>query len=236
MTCLLTVHPGRNVWVLARTDLDGASKDDVLQTSANVMHHFLRPITPSGQTEVFEHLIRITPRDPAAEGRFIIGAARPVEIAAVQGPADGTVPRMRLPAECREHKLREQCDVLFTIAADRPWLVMAQFDWRGPLAQIPWPKRRVNLLGFAVDSEDENQWVLLEACWLGEAQELDTTLADDIAAEWSEDTRKALKKLADASKDVAVRIGQIAFFGVAAYLGIKALRSRRAKSRARLPA
>lgn len=234
MTCTLALHPGRNVWVLARTDLDGASHEDVLKTAANVMHHFLRPVTPFGQQEVFEHLIRLDPVQPGAEARYIIGAARPVELSAVQVPLDGQFPRLRIVPACRAIKRREDCDVLFTLAAQQPWGVIVNFDWRGPLVQMPWPRRRVNLLGFAVESEDELQWLLMEACWMGEALEPDTTLADDLAREWSEATREGLQRLAEPAKQVATRIAQGLFVGLGLYWGVQAIRRAR-KNRARLP-
>lgn len=233
MSCNLTVHTGRNVWVLARTDADGAPLDDVLQTAANTVKHFLDPITPISQRSIFEHLLGVSPRDPAAQALFIIGSARPVEIAAVQmREGDDPVPRVRVPAGCLEHKLREQCDVLYTLEASRPWLIMIAFDWRAATAVIPWPHRRVDVLGFTHDSETENQWVLLESCWLGDAQSEDTDLASEVARNFSEATKagleaalRAAEQAAEKAKKAAVMIAQLAVVGLGGFLLYRAVRN-----------
>lgn len=227
MSCTLTVRPGRNVWVMARTDRDAVSHEEAIQTTANAVRRFLLPITPFGQREAFEHLLQFEPKDPRAEARYIIGAARPVEMAAVQGRFGDEIPAMKVPPNCLDHRRREECDVLFGLRGERPWFILIAFDWRAPTGVIQWPRRAVNLLGFPFDTDTENDFVLLEACFLGEAQEPDT----DVLEQASDATKKALADLAEdfgrQLQSMAWTTGAIVLGGVLLYAVARRVSERR---------
>lgn len=166
---------GHNRWILARTDRDGATSAEVLETAGAFLSRVLGPASPSGQRSIFEPL-----NVPGKPARYIIGAARPVTVAASQ-PADvraalGAVrPKGELIARWSD------CPVLRTIEAQQPWIVTANFDWRAPDTRIPWPRRKVTALGTTSDDSYGLDWLLLGASHAGRAIQPDTTYADELS-------------------------------------------------------
>ena len=157
MTCKITIFPGRNAWLLARTDRDGASEAEVLQSAVAFMSAFLGdPLKP------YEVLQLPDGRGDVATASM--GSARPVVISAERG---GPVHEGRaLPGQLIARQ--QNCDKIFTIAASKPWWVRVGFDWRGGQETIDWPRLRVNALGMRDRSSDhQNDWLLVEARYMG---------------------------------------------------------------------
>lgn len=185
----LTIKRGRNAWLLARTDRDAPTRDDVIQSAGAVLKRFLGNASPLATRSIFE--VVASPKGADDEGRFVIGAARPVNVTAQHGE------RPELPGETTDRF--EDCSTVRIVAGQVPWWVVVQFDWRAPDARIPWPRRSVNALGIVTDDDTALDWLLVQAAHEGEAAEPDTTLGGEVADEVKEGAKKAaavLKPLA----------------------------------------
>jgi hypothetical protein len=213
----VTIRNGRNVWVLARTDRDGADVGEVLQTAGGVLKRFLGSASPAGTRSVFEVLQ--STRDTPHGARYVIGAARPVLVDAFQADSPETAIQQQptIPDGVRTDYFVD-CPTFRTIAAARPWYVTVEFDWRAPATSVDWPRRAVNFLGMPYDPRDGLDWLLLSAGHKGKAEESDTSLLDEV----SEDTGKvilaAAEKAAAIAKPVLVGLAIIAGGGAVVYL------------------
>jgi hypothetical protein len=193
--------PGRNAWLLARTDRDSVTAAEAIQTGGAVLKRFLGNASPLGSRSIFE--VVQSPKGPSDVGRFVIGAARPVLVTASQGD------RPFLETGDLVGRV-EECAAVRSVAATNPWWVVVNFDWRGPETKIAWPHRAVNALGFESDDPFARDWLLLEARHIGAAVEPDTTLGGEVAAEAGE----AVEKVAAA----ALGVGKVVLFGAGAAL------------------
>jgi hypothetical protein len=157
----VTVRNGRNLWALARTDRDAPSLDEVIETAAAFLVKTLGVASPSGSRGAFELLPIV-----GENSRYIIGAACPARIKALQ-PADvSELFALQLPpGEVLANY--QDCDVLRSVTAQRPWLVLVDFDWRAPTVVVPWPKRKVNDFGLPEDVDQGLDWLLLGASYAG---------------------------------------------------------------------
>lgn len=212
------ILPGRNTWLLARTDRDGANVEDVLQTAGAALMRFLGDASPAGTRSIFEVLQ--SPQSPPGGARFIIGAARPVLVHAFQAADErealaqlGTLP---IGPNARQLARFEQCPTIRTIKVeDRPWFVRVDFDWRAGRRDIDWPRRAVNLLGFPTNDDHNLDWLLLGALHQSvQPAEPDTTLRE----EFSEETKEALRRAKNVGKPlllalaVGVGLGAVIYF------------------------
>lgn len=171
----LTIRPGRNVWLFARTDRDGPSADTAAQTGAAFANRVL-----TGET-----LLPISSPGgpPGGVQRYYLGHARPLDVVALQerpplpAPPPETTTALALSWRWRH----EEQPRPFAIKADVPWYVVVDFDWRGPVTEIdPWPTRAVGPLGIPVERDTELDWLLLEARFLGPATRPDGTWTGDV--------------------------------------------------------
>lgn len=163
---MLELRPGRNVWVWARTDRDAPSADDAIRSCVSVMSRILPDVVPGVVPPP-------SPRSPASFSRYFLGAARPLDVSASQtrptSPPGHTWDRNQLPE-------------LYAVAAERPWWVVADFDWRGPTYSVTdWPRRKVNALGVNVDDPLRLDWLLMTATHTGDATRPDGDWLDDVA-------------------------------------------------------
>jgi len=159
----LEVRPGRNVWVLGRTDRDGPSQSDAQETAgAWLARIWSVGFLPPGQTL------------PDGSTRYYLDAARPIDVLASQT-------RPALPeGQQAWHFETDQPDAL-ALRAENPWYVLVDFDWRGPTkAFADWPKRSVNQFGFPSDDPAALDWLLLEARYVGKATRTDSTWREDV--------------------------------------------------------
>jgi hypothetical protein len=243
VTAHLTINPGRNVWVLERTDADGADLPGVLRTAASVIHGWVEPATPASQRTIFDQVVGKT-HDRAAEQRWIAGAARPLELTAVQAREFDEVPAMQVPASCKEYRHHTETGRELSIEAERPWFVLCAFDWRGSSAVIPWPRRAVDRMGFPVSTDERNQWLLLESAWLGLPCEPDPTFPAQERARFSRGTQEGLAAVGQvhldanaASRKIATRVAQVAMLGlggIALYRAIRHKPEQKRPTRARV--
>ena len=187
MACTVSIYPGRNVWLFARTDRDAPSYEDVIQTCAAYLSRIIGERSP-------EEIISTAP------GRYIIGAARPVLISAEQAPLDAPA-TARPSIEGSVHGRYESCPDVYVLQADRTWWASVRFDWRGPQTERPWPARSVSWLGIPSSGPGvELDWLLVEAATDGAAKEADTS--------WSAETGAKVAKAAESvTKNVGVPVG-----------------------------
>lgn len=213
----VTISPGRNVWVLARTDRDAADLEDVLQTTGGVLKRFLGKASPSGTRSIFEVLQ--SPKDDPHQARFVIGAARPVLADAFQAssPLAALEEQPKIP-EGERTDYFAQCPTPRSIAAQRPWFVTVEFDWRGKTTRIDWPRRAINFLGIPHDTDHGNDWLLIAAGHQGHAQESDTDLLSEVSDETAAQIQGAAKKVARAAAPVLLGVAVTAGVGGVAYL------------------
>lgn len=229
----VTIRPGRNIWVLARTDRDAAGLDDVLMTTGAVLKRFLGRASPAGTRSIFEVLQ--SPKDPDPhDARFVIGAARPVLVRAAQADSPETAieQQPRIPANQRTDYFAE-CPTPRTIVAQRPWFVTAEFDWRAGATTIDWPRRAVNFLGMPVpqvfETDHANDWLLLAAGHQGNARESDTDLLNEVSDETAEAIVAAGKKVASVARPVLIGLALTAGVGGITYLVYRFGRPRRSE-------
>jgi hypothetical protein len=151
----LQIRPGRNVWVLGRTDRDAPSQQDAEVSAAAWL---ARLFGESAFT--FEPGTSI----PAEQGgglRYALGAARPVDVRASQT-------RPALPGAGETWHFESDQPEALALRAEHPWYVLADFDWRGPSQVLErWPHRAINQWGLEVDEPLQLDWLLLEARALG---------------------------------------------------------------------
>lgn len=172
--CKLTIPRGANRWVIARTDRDGATRDEVITTAGAFLGRILSNASPPGQRSPFDKL-------PGFDDRFIVGAARPIDIIDAEQP-NSSAEAAQLARPGGELLARfTDCAVIRTVAAERPWIVIADFDWRAPSTEVPWPRRRVSDLGIPSAADNDLDWLVLSASFLGRAQNPDTTIGDELA-------------------------------------------------------
>lgn len=209
----LRIRPGRNVWVLARTDRDAANKESVLDTAGAVLKRFLGRASPSGTRSIFEVLQ--SPKDDPHDARFVIGAARPVLVDAVQAssPTAALAEQPIIPRDERTDYFSE-CPTPRSVAAQRPWFVTVLFDWRAPTKTIAWPRRSVDFLGIPQDTDHGNDWLLLSAGHQGDAQSADTDLLDEV----TDETAAVIKRAAKAATPVLFGLGFALGLGGIAWL------------------
>jgi len=200
VSCEVTIFPGRNVWLLARTDRDAPSYEDVIQTCAAYLSRVFGERSP-------EEIISTAP------GRYIIGAARPVLIDAEQTAIDAAA-TFRPQIEGAVHGRYENCPEVYVVRADRTWWVMVGFDWRGPTTQREWPARSVNWLGIPSTGPGVDlDWLLVTAATSGAAKEPDTS--------WSQETGENVAETAKAvTRSVGIPVGLLLVGAGVVYLAL----------------
>lgn len=164
---MLEIRPGRNVWVWARTDADAPSKDDVIRSCCSVMSRILPDVVPGVVPPP-------SPKGPPGGSRYFLGPARPLDITASQT-------RPAFPRGLAQWD-RNQLPELYSVQAQNPWWACCDFDWRGPTFPVdPWPRRKVNALGFPIDEPLRLDWLLMYAAHLGPATRPDSDWTGDVA-------------------------------------------------------
>lgn len=199
----VTIKPGRNAWLFARTDRDAVDRSEAIQTGGALLKRVLGNASPLGSRSIFE--VVQSPKGPSDVGRFVIGAARPVLVTATQDD------RPFLPVGDLAGRA-EDCKAIRAIKAERPWWVSVEFDWRGPDTVIDWPHRAVNALGFETDEPLALDWLLIEARHIGAAVEPDTSLGGEVA--------EAGGEVVKAAADAALGAGKLVLFGAGAALAL----------------
>jgi hypothetical protein len=157
------IVPGRNHWLVSRTDRDGVQADGVRSTALFVLRRWLQGASPVSMRSVY-----------AEHGeQYVIGAARGVSISvsetalampelsreAMPARATSAMPELVKAASQRV----ENCRIVRTINARAPWWLLVGFSWHGPEVRRPWPRFSVNAIGVEDDNDQSLDWLLIEA-------------------------------------------------------------------------
>jgi len=214
----VAIARGHNRWVLARTDRDAPTRSDVLQTASAFLHRVLSAASPPGQRGVFD----VLPVPGTQETRYIMGAARPLTVQAVQPETPGDALDFSV-APGKMLARFSDCPTPRSVKADKPWLIVAEFDWRAPSVRIDWPARAIDPFGLPFDNPMSLDWLLLAASFQGAAVERDTGWTDEVA----EGTKRELKKALQPSGSLVAGFIVAGVLGVAAWKIAGKRRSRR---------
>lgn len=161
------IRTGRNVWIWARTDHDAPSVDQCIRSGASLMSRLLPDVVPGVVPPP-------SPKGPPDGSRYFMGAARPMDVRASQKR-----PPVPLGQTWRSSDQQET----FRVASQNTWFVSVDFDWRAPTYVLTeWPRRKVNILGFAVDDPLNLDWLLMTATHTGPATRPDGDLTDDVTS------------------------------------------------------
>jgi hypothetical protein len=201
----LLIRPGRNLWLLARTDKDAPTPADVVDTAGAFLLRALGRASPSGfdATEI----IKDPEPPPGALAAWYIGAARPALVVYVG---------QQYPQNFREGQRlgrSMECDAVRLVQADRPWYLLVEFDWRGPETWASWPASKVSSLG--IRSQDTRRtdldWLAVEAFYQGPAELPDSTLGEQVGDYVEEKADKAIEAVGDlaskGSKTILIAAG-----------------------------
>jgi hypothetical protein len=164
------IMPGRNRWLVSRTDRDGVQADGVRSTALVVFRRWLQNASPLSMRSVY-----------AEHGEsYVIGAARGLvfdisdvapampELVAKAMPRRGSqaMPE-QLPAAVQRV---ENCRIVRAINAAAPWWLSVRFSWHGAAVCRPWPRFSVNAIGVEDDNDRALDWLLIEAASEAAAQ------------------------------------------------------------------
>jgi hypothetical protein len=146
----LRLVPGRQQWLIARTDRDGASAAEVADMVAGFLQFTFRDVQGdqpgSSPEEVF----------PTGNHTWRVSAARPVILlltpSQTEPPVSGSIIARR-----------EDLEELPLLNASRPWYLVVELWWRGPAASIPWPALQVTWAGTRQRDYTEADWLLLRS-------------------------------------------------------------------------
>lgn len=218
MNCELTIHSGRNTWLLARTDRDGATEEEVLQSAVAFMHEVIGdPLKP------YETIQLPDGRDDVATA--IVGNARPMVLSAYRGDKSGIYDGRPLPGGTVRRA--QDCAEDYRVRATRPWWVRVAFDWRASDKVIRWPALEVNWWGYrSRGANPEADWILAEARYVGPEMADDRTWGGEMLKGASEAAEQAAVMLAKVGTGVfwaASGLVAVAAGGVLVYLVAKAV-------------
>lgn len=165
----IELRQGRNLWRLMRTDRDGASEEQVIETVGPAVSKMIRE---AGMQDGPWEILRT---DSGGNPKWRIGNARPVELVGLARyePENPAGPQLALPegAQRIAERLQYPGPTLPTVAGKRPWWVLVDVWWRGPDTTIYWPGFRVNWLGNRVRTVVGADWALDSAAWVPDEEE-----------------------------------------------------------------
>lgn len=142
----MQIVPGRNRWIIARTDRDNVQADGVRLTALVVLKLWLQGASPVGMRAVYtEHPGQL----------YAIGAARLLSLEVSEKPLE----LERLPSSQRF----EDCPTVRVVNARSPWWLRISFQWHGPLVTRAWPRLSVNAIGIEDSNDQGLDWLLIEA-------------------------------------------------------------------------
>jgi hypothetical protein len=185
---ILILRPGCQRWLIARTDRDGASADQIADWVAGFTQYSFRTISGDQPGSSPEELIS------TGEHQWRVSSARPVAIT--------VLPHQDTPIGLNGATLiqgREQLDELPVLAREtsKPWYLELEIWWRGPQATIAWPCLAVNAMGQRSHDYANADWLLM-ASWVPKA-----IPADPGEESWSEATEENVTEaLEEAKEDV----------------------------------
>jgi len=206
----IPLRQGHNVWRLLRTDRDGASQAEVVDTVGPAIQKMVRPV---GMTEGPWEIFR-TSADPP---EWRIGDVRPVRLRElVRGTGGPELGPSLGPGELLAERVGYPGDTLPTVRAQRPWWVLVDLWWRRPDVELYWPGFRVNWLGNRTRTVVDADWVLDSAKWIPPEEDETPDPGDETSAEaHGERVGKATANALRIAVPPIVGIGATALLGYA---------------------
>lgn len=203
----IPLKQGHNYWRLLRTDRDGASRNEVIETTGPAVSKMLRPIgVQEGPWEIFR-----TGQDPP---EWRIGDARPVQLRQLVRATGAPEKGPAIPGRVLATRMRYPGDTLPTVKGQKPWWVVVDIWWRRPDVTVYWPGFRVNWMGTRIRTVIDADWVLDEASWVPESEETDEDPGDETSLEAHGERISAA-----AGKALKIALPPIAAIGVATVAG-----------------
>lgn len=147
----IRVLPGPNSWLVQRTDRDAAEAAEAIGSLGAFLNRVLNQASPAGLRGVFQML-----HASATGGRFVIGAARPIVVAADRE-------RPPVPVGLEVDGKSDGSALLRRVRAIRPWFLSVTFEWHGGTVQLPWPHHFASVLGSENVSDLDLDWLVLES-------------------------------------------------------------------------
>jgi hypothetical protein len=206
---------GEQIWVMLRTDRDGASEGQIADSIGDLMRWVLRE-AKSDETGITDlHQVIST-----GKNEWRVGSARPVQLISISKDRP-TYPTGEILAA------REQYpgEGIPTVAGDKPWWVVVRLWWRGSSTEVQWPSliaRVGSLTGFNVADYgvDQADWTLDRA--IVPTQKA----ADPGAATWGKTQTGRVEESAGQALSVAGTALKVVV-GVAVVAGLIAIFRRR---------
>jgi hypothetical protein len=200
----LQLVPGVQRWLIARTDRDGASSEEIADMLSGFLQWSFRDLVVGDQPGASPEELWTT-----ADHEWRVSAARPIRLLESPRQTEPDIGQGRVIAA------REQLEDLPLVNAARPWFIFIEIWWRGPPATIAWPCLTVGTFGHRSRDYSEADWLLLRSV-LPVAE-----IADPGDATWSEAQAERIDDVVDAVKNStvsAVKAVLIALgFGAALY-------------------
>lgn len=212
----LLIKPGRNRWIVVRTDRDGVDVPDMVQTLGAFLLRVLGRASPQGMEA--HQVLQDPDPPPGALAAWYIGAARPVVLF--------DLPSQKYPVGASGGKRLGrsiECKAVRLVKADNPWHFVVEFDWRGPSTWAPWPASHVS--NFGIRSQDTRRtdldWLVTEAYHLSDQpQAPDSSLGREITKygkKKAEEAGKAIKEIATAGVSTGLVVAGVAAVLLFAY-------------------
>ncbi len=206
---------GEQIWVMLRTDRDGASEEQIADSIGNLMRWVLRE-AKSDETGITDlHQVVST-----GKNEWRVGSARPVQLISISKDRPSYPTGQVLAA-------REQYpgEGIPTVAGDKAWWVVVRLWWRGSSTEVQWPSliaRVGSLTGFNVADYgvDQADWTLDRA--IVPAQKT----ADPGAATWGQTQGRRVEESAGQALSAAGTALKVVV-GVAVVAGLVAIFRRR---------
>jgi hypothetical protein len=164
----LKLVPGRQLWLVSRTDRDGASAEEIANMVRGFLQFTFRDVE-GGQPGS-------SPQELLATGdhEWRVSAARPVRLIGKPVPTVAEVAPILSEyllsqstpgglAKMQTIATREELDPLPILVAERPWYLVLEVWWRGAEAVIPWPCLQVTWAGTRQRDYEEADWLLLKS-------------------------------------------------------------------------
>ena len=215
MPASMPLVAGEQIWVLIRTDRDGASADEVGASVGNFMRWVLRNAAAAGTgiTDL-QQVVQTGPNE------WRVGAARPVSVVSVSRTRP-TYPTGKVVASRETYP----GDGIPTVNGQTPWWITIRFWWRAASTTVEWPSlvarvgslTGLNLADYSIDQAD---WTLDRSIVPSQP------VADPGDATWSATQAKRVGDAATGIIGVGGKVvGGIALLAIA-YIAIRAASRR----------
>lgn len=203
----LVIRPGYQEWLVVRTDRDGASVAEVVESLGSFLQFALSDVRGAQADSSFWELFEV------GERQWRVSGARPVVI--IDGPS-----QQAMVARGDVWQDRQALDVLPTLGNSKnPWYVRLGLWWRATEATVDWPSARQGWFG--------REWSLENAAFLLLTSSAGIPPAEDPSdATWGEAQQEhAVDLVKKVALPAAWIVGGLAVVSLAVILGMRTKRA-----------